>query len=340
MSTFTRRLPIYLLLDCSESMAGDAIEDVSRGVQTMVQALHDDPLAIETAYVSVITFSRLAQQIVPLTEVLQFQPPKLRVRTGTALGAALRVLAQCLERDIRRTSATSKGDYKPIVILLTDGQPTDDWESAADRIKSPSTPGVANIYAVACGPDADTDVLRRVTDIVLQMKEMARESWRKLFVWLTASVQTTSRAVQSGGEGEAINLPTLPEGLEVAPSYAGPRDPRPRQVFLHALCSKTRKPYLMRFARRGDSPTYVALCSHPLEQTGDDEDSLDAQTINTAQLDGVPSCPYCGGPGACVCECGALFCISGVSETVVCPRCNEAGFMGAGGAFDLRQAEG
>lgn len=340
MSGFIRRLPIYLLLDCSESMAGDAIEDVSRGIQTMVQALHDDPLAIETAYLSVITFSGHAKQIVPLTEVLSFQPPKLTVRTGTGLGAALQLLTHCLKRDIQRVSETCKGDYKPIVILLTDGQPTDDWEAAAARIKSPGTPSIANIYAVACGADADTDVLRRVTDIVLQMQQMTRDSWRNLFVWLTASVQTTSRALDAGREGEAINLPALPEGLEVAPATAGYRDPRPRQVFLHASCSTTKQPYLMRFARRGDSSAYVALCSHQLEIAEGDDISQSNQTINTAQLDGVPTCPYCEAQGVCKCDCGSLFCVSGTSEFVTCPSCGQGGQLGGGGSFDLRQTEG
>ena len=74
----------------------------------------------------------------------------------------------------------------------------------------------------------------------------------------------------------------------------------------------------------------------------EDEESFDIQTINTAQLDGIPSCPHCEGPGACVCECGALFCITGRERdgAVVCPRCNEAGEMGTGGSFDLRQSEG
>jgi hypothetical protein len=193
---------------------------------------------------------------------------------------------------------------------------------------------------VACGPDADTDVLRRITDIVLQMKEMSRETWRKLFVWLTASVQTTSKALERGGEGDAINLPALPEGLEVAPAHAGPRDPRPRQVFLHALCSRSQKPYLMRFARRPESDVYVALCSHPLDEL-DDDVTGDLQTVNTSQLDGVPSCPYCENRVATACDCGAIFCMSGSERVVTCPKCHQQGTVDVRATgFDIRQAEG
>src|SRR5208337_2466650 len=122
-----RRLPVYLLLDCSESMAGPAIEAVQRGVQTLVGELRNNPLALETAYLSVITFARETKQVVPLTELIQFQPPRLSVRTGTSLGAALRLLLACLNKDVIKTTPTTKGDYKPLVFMLTDGQPTDDW---------------------------------------------------------------------------------------------------------------------------------------------------------------------------------------------------------------------
>src|SRR4051794_37849621 len=119
MTTRARRLPIYLLLDCSESMAGQAIEDLARGVRTMVEHLRDDPHAVETAWLAALSFSKDARVLVPLTELMDFQPPTLAVRTGTALGAGLRLLAQCLRRDVVRSSPTTKGDYKPLVILLT-----------------------------------------------------------------------------------------------------------------------------------------------------------------------------------------------------------------------------
>src|SRR5262249_29387804 len=74
-----RRLPVYLLIDSSESMAGPAIEAVSRGVTMLVNELRGNPLALESAYPSIITFAKQAQQVVPLTELLQFTVPKFSV---------------------------------------------------------------------------------------------------------------------------------------------------------------------------------------------------------------------------------------------------------------------
>ena len=52
-----RRLPVYLLLDCSESMAGPTMDAVNQAVQGMLQSLRENPHALETVAVSVITFA-------------------------------------------------------------------------------------------------------------------------------------------------------------------------------------------------------------------------------------------------------------------------------------------
>ena len=341
MASYERRLPVYLLLDCSESMAGEAIQDVGRGIHEMISALRSDPVALESVWLSVITFSRYAKQVVPLTELMQFKPPTLSVRTGTAMGAALKLMQECLGRDVTKTTPTTKGDYKPLVFLFTDGQPTDEWESAADMIRAQHRPGIANIYAIGCGPDVDTGILRSVTDIVLMMSDTSSEAWRKVFIWLTASVQTSSKALDDGGEGQAVNLPALPDILSVAAESDAPRDPRPHQVFLHARCGKSGNPYLMRFARRGDSERYVALCSHPLEvEEGDGGEEL--PPINTALLDGVPDCPYCENPTAVACGCGAIICSPDPPRDVLtCPQCHQQSSLSDDqGGFDVRQSEG
>ena len=72
-----RRLPIYLLLDCSGSMMGEPITAVQTGLQNLVATLRQDPYALETAYISVITFDSDARQTVPLTELSQFNPNTL-----------------------------------------------------------------------------------------------------------------------------------------------------------------------------------------------------------------------------------------------------------------------
>ena len=88
-----RKLPVYLLLDTSGSMFGEPIEAVKNGVQVLVSTLRSDPYALETAYLSIITFNSSAQQITPLTELANFQQPNIDESGCTALGVALSLLA-------------------------------------------------------------------------------------------------------------------------------------------------------------------------------------------------------------------------------------------------------
>ena len=67
-----RKLPIYFLIDVSESMAGDPIEQVQEGMRNIIQELRQDPYALETAYVSVIAFAGRAKSLSPLTEIYKY----------------------------------------------------------------------------------------------------------------------------------------------------------------------------------------------------------------------------------------------------------------------------
>src|SRR5262249_49119334 len=175
-----RRLPVYLLLDVSGSMTGEPIEAVRQGVRALVSDLRGDPMALENAFLSVITFSSSAQQVCPLTELMTFQEPTLNASGTTALGEALRLLEQCIDREVRKGTPTQKGDWKPLIFLMPDGQPTDTWETAADSIRH-KRPG--NFIACAAGPAADASILKRITETVVELKSLQPEQLRAFFKW-------------------------------------------------------------------------------------------------------------------------------------------------------------
>lgn len=130
-----RRLPVYLLLDTSGSMYGEPIEAVKNGVQTLISTLRSDPYALETAYISIITFNSSAQQITPLTELASFQQPNIDASGCTAFGGALELLSQKIDSEITKTTAEVKGDWRPLIFIMTDGVPTDDITKGLSEFK-------------------------------------------------------------------------------------------------------------------------------------------------------------------------------------------------------------
>lgn len=208
-----RRLPVYLLLDCSGSMSGEPIEAVRQGVSALINDLRDDPQAIETAYISIITFASSAQQVCPLTELMAFNIPDFQAGGTTAMGEALRLLKTCVENEVAKTTETQKGDWKPLIFIMTDGQPTDSWEQAADDIKK-SKPG--NIIACAAGSGADAQMLKRVTEIVVQLNTLQPKELQAFFKWVTASIKTTSASISANNDAP-VPLPPTPCDIVIVP---------------------------------------------------------------------------------------------------------------------------
>ena len=210
-----RRLPVYILADVSGSMQGTPIESVKSGIRQLHRDLMSDPQSIESAYLGVITFAESAQQVVPLTEVAQFVPPDLVAGGQTNLGDALRLLLDAFDHELVRTTADQKGDWRPLVFLLTDGAPTDtDWPQYAQQLRDRRP---ANIIAVACGDQADTNALKQITEIVIQMRDMSPDAFRAFFKFVSASVKQTSAKVGATTEGAGIQLPPPPPGITIVP---------------------------------------------------------------------------------------------------------------------------
>jgi len=200
-----RRLPVYLVLDTSGSMMGEPIAAVDTGVQTLVTALRQDPYALETAYLSVITFDSNAKQIVPLTELTAFQMPPIQAGGTTAMGDALSLLANKIDSEVTKTTAETKGDWKPLVFIMTDGGPTDNWQKGLSEFQKRKT-GV--VVACAAGQGADTNVLRQITECVVQLDTADTSSIKAFFKWVSASVSIGSQKVDSGNE--LVGLGELP----------------------------------------------------------------------------------------------------------------------------------
>lgn len=201
-----RRLPVYLLLDCSGSMFGEPIEAVKNGVQVLISTLRQDPYALETAYLSIITFDSSARQVTPLTELASFQQPAIQAGGCTALGEALALLAQKADQEVTKTTLEQKGDWKPLVFIMTDGEPTDDLNRGIAEFKKRKW---GMVVACAAGSGANTDTLKRITESVVSLDTADSATIKAFFKWVSASVSTGSMKVEETGT-DAATLSELP----------------------------------------------------------------------------------------------------------------------------------
>ena len=195
-------------------MSGEPIEALKNGVQVMISSLRQNPQAIETAFISVITFDSKAQQIIPLTDLSTFQMVDIKASGVTALGDGLEVLCKAIDREVARTTAETKGDWKPLVFIMTDGLPTDDWQRGLAEFKKRKT-GI--VVACGAGSGADSNTLKAITDNVVRLDTADSQSISKFFQWVTASIGVSSTKVEdTGKELTGINeLPPPPSELNI-----------------------------------------------------------------------------------------------------------------------------
>ncbi|MEQ8223706.1 MAG: VWA domain-containing protein [Candidatus Eremiobacterota bacterium] len=208
-----RRLPTYLLLDCSGSMSGAPIEAVKRGVEVFTREVLSDTFARETVYLGVITFGDKVEFTTKgLVYIENFQPPTLHASGLTPLGEALKILQTSLDNDIKpAVKGGEKGDWKPLVFILTDGEPTDDWQKPRQEILTRQQKKVLNVITVGCGPGINEQNLKAIAIGPTFRMDNSEASFKIFFQWASQSVRAVSKAVSQAGGGEK------PLGLQAPP---------------------------------------------------------------------------------------------------------------------------
>jgi uncharacterized protein YegL len=114
-----------------------------------------------------------AREYLPLTPLEQISLGKITVQNdgATFMGAALELLVKMVDRDVKKSTADVKGDWRPRLFLITDGSPSDQhaFRQAIMEIKKRN---FGAILACAAGPKAKKDALLELTDRVVVIDRM------------------------------------------------------------------------------------------------------------------------------------------------------------------------
>ncbi|KAA2244426.1 VWA domain-containing protein [Chitinophaga agrisoli] len=350
-----RRLPIYFLIDVSESMVGEPIQQVEEGLANIIQALKADPYAIETVWISIIVFAGQAKTLVPLQEIINFYPPRFPIGGGTSLSKGLGHLMYELRKNQVKTTYEQKGDWKPIIFLFSDGVPTDDSQAAIAEWKQ-NWQRAANMVAISFGNEADTHILSSLTEHVLHFKNANAAAYKQFFKWVTDSIKTSSVSVENNASGfelarihddDTLSKIDLTKPLPPA-SYTDSNF-----AVLAGKCQNMQRPYLMKYRRSVEEAAiygldinrlnYRLVGAYQLDNSYYElsDGSATLSRINSDELIGSPTCPCCGNQVAfAMCGCGQIHCI-GEDRQGRCPGCGTQGTYGSSGeGFDVNRAQG
>ncbi len=209
------RQPLALLVDTSGSMSAD-LADVSAGLEALRAALGRDSVARNRVEICVVTFGGGVAVHGAFGEAAVFEPPALAASGDTPMAAALIEALDLLEAKKRAYKESGLDYYRPLIFLLTDGEPTDlgRWPEAVRRVREAERDRKIVLLSVGT-KTANFAKLEELSPdrTPLRLKEA---QWETMFQWLSRSLQARSRS--RPGEEVPLEDPTGPKGWGAIPS--------------------------------------------------------------------------------------------------------------------------
>lgn len=199
------------LLDCSYSMQGEKIAKLNYAIREAIPEMravaHDNPAA--QLLLRTVTFSSTAQWHTPNpVPVDDFTWQDVQVDGMTNLGEALHLVSRELQ-----TPPMPQRALKPVLALVSDGVPTDDWKAGLKAIDATPWGRKAVRVAIAIGTDADRGVLQEFLGNP-ELQPLDANSPKQLAAairWAsTAAVKAASQPVAGGGPGSGATIPKQP----------------------------------------------------------------------------------------------------------------------------------
>lgn len=218
-----RPLQFIWIADCSGSMEGKKIESLNFGIREAIPAMRDvaDENPNARILVRAIRFSNGAQwHVADATDIHDFKWADLSTTGLTDMGKALELAAEALNAK----NMPERG-LPPVLVLLSDGQPTDDFDRGLKALMDQPWGAKAVRIAIAIGDDAELDVLQRFigNTEVKPLQASNSKDLVNMIKWAsTVPLKAASNpASQPQGQAPAGNIP-IPAP---PPPSAGPIDP-------------------------------------------------------------------------------------------------------------------
>lgn len=188
----TPRLPCLLLLDVSGSMNGAPIQALTSGLKAFVADLKSYPMTLDRVELALITFGNYASILWNFVPVDEFRVPDLSASGSTATGEAIKLGLDLIERRQQEYKDQGIPHYQPIVLLFTDGTPTDDWLASINRLHRESS--LKRLRFITVGIEgADMEFLNRISPPGTKPIRLKHLRFSEMFRWLSKSLHSVSR---------------------------------------------------------------------------------------------------------------------------------------------------
>ncbi len=204
----TNQTPCLLNADVSGSMAGKAIQEQGDAIQTFLEVCADDDYIQTSAEISIATFSDDVKVIHDYSYVddIYFEN-NLQPEAMTYMAKAMNFAMDSLADKILEYKKAG-GVYKaPMLILITDGGPTDDITDAANRCAELIARKKLTFIGIGVGDNADMDEIKRFNPNGTVIKSPSHEDLKELLVFISYALSSSSQT--GANDDEVVNYAEL-----------------------------------------------------------------------------------------------------------------------------------
>lgn len=193
------RCACVLLLDISDSMTGDPIDELNDGLIAFQTSIQGDALAKRRCEIAVVTFGKGGANLIQdFVSVENLQLPRLVEGNGTPMGRAIEIGIDAIERRKMLYKQQDLSYFRPWMFLVTDGKPTDSWQAAAKRVQELDQGRHLTFFAVGV-QNADMQTLAQIAPTNRPPRLLNGLDFKEMFNWLSNSLGEVSRS-QPGTE--------------------------------------------------------------------------------------------------------------------------------------------
>lgn len=183
---------------------------LNAGIELFAQELNTDTLAKKRVEVAVISFGHVVQTVQDFVSATSFVPPRFDANGSTPMGEAVVQAIALLEGRKQQYRAAGISYFRPWILLITDGAPTDHqthfWRQAVDLVRDGEASRKLLFFGIAVN-DADLGVLNQLCPTNRPAMKLRGLSFKELFSWLSSSLKTVSSATP-GSTGLALPAPS------------------------------------------------------------------------------------------------------------------------------------
>lgn len=177
------------------------IEDAVRSIDQMLQSIKENSFLSDAAVVSIITFSQFSDCIVEFSDVWNVSWEQLRniqinerLRDETNAAKGLNMALTRLDQYSRMLESRGNESYKPVLIFISDGIPTDTTEADAigKEIRKRSDNGLLNVVPIGIGSSIDEAWMRSLSRSEEIYRTRYKEDYNRIFEIITTRAAKAS----------------------------------------------------------------------------------------------------------------------------------------------------